>query len=328
MVPNLIELCRKIPEFLEEKRVFMLFFDGLGQTALNLKGFKREVYRTVFPSSTPTFFYSFYSLLYPKEHGFLEWYMRFNNKIVEIPPWKTFEGKFLELGKDVQKEDVFPFKSLYEILQKKGFSSIEYSPFVDSAFSKIITEKAEVRKISFISEIFPLKDADFNLIYWPSVDSILHERYKDEAFDAEKIFVKFFIKILMKKIPKNSLLFVLSDHGLVKVEKIYPLPEIDSVFPVGGGRVAFYKDLEKEEVEREVTKRNIPAKVFELSELEDLRGKINKRCYENFGNVAVIGKENVGFEYPFERKTNKKNVGFHGGLTREEIMVNVWKFEK
>jgi hypothetical protein len=328
MAQDLIEFCRKIPEFLEEKAVFMLFFDGFGQTALNLKGFKREVYRTVFPSSTPTFFYSFYSLLYPKDHGFLEWYMRFNNRIVEIPPWRTSEGKILEIGKDVKKKDVFPFKSLYDILHKKGFSSIEYSPFVDSAFSQIITKKAEVKKISFISEIFPLRNADFNLIYWPSVDSILHERYKDEAFDVEKNFIKLFIKLLMKKTPKNSLLFVLSDHGLVKIEKIYLLPEIDSVFPVGGGRVAFYKDLRKEEVESEIEKRKIPAEVFELKELEDFRGKINKRCYENFGGLVVIGKENVGFEYPFKKRADKKDIGFHGGLTREEIMVNVWKFEK
>jgi len=161
-------------------------------------------------------------------------------------------------------------------------------------------------KISLISEIFPLKDADFNLIYWPSPDSILHERYRDEAFKVEKKFIELFVKILMKKISYNSFLFILSDHGLTQAKKRYLLPVINSVFPVGGERAAFYKDLEKEEVEKELRKRGIPAKIFELTELEDFKGKINKRCYENFGNIVVIAEKNVGFEYVFEKKREEK----------------------
>jgi len=120
MVQNLIEFAKKIPEFLEEKRVFIVFFDGLGNVNLDLKGFQKEIYRTVFPSSTPTFLYSFYSLLYPKEHGFLEWFMRFKNEVIIIPPWKTIDGKFLEIGKDVKKKDVFPFQIFIRNSSEKG----------------------------------------------------------------------------------------------------------------------------------------------------------------------------------------------------------------
>ena len=119
---SIMRFVRSIPDMVEESKLVMLIIDGLGVTNLRLsrKIFKRKTYRTVFPSSTPTFFYSFHSLLEPKTHGFLEWYMRFGESgVVMIPPWKTLEGKELEIGKDVRKSDVFPFRSLSEILWKK-----------------------------------------------------------------------------------------------------------------------------------------------------------------------------------------------------------------
>ena len=77
------------------------------------------------------------------------------------------------------------------------------------------------------------------------------------------------------------------------------------------GRVAFYKDVEKEQVEIEIKKRKIKAKVFELKELEEFKGKISKRCYENFGNVVVISDKNFGFKYPFEIERERKNGIWH-----------------
>jgi hypothetical protein len=35
-----------------------------------------------------------------------------------------------------------------------------------------------------------------------------------------------------------------------------------------------------------------------------------------------------GLNIHSKKRADKKDIGFHGGLTREEIMVNVWKFEK
>lgn len=256
--------------------------------------------------------------------------MRFKNTIVTIPPWKTIDGKSLELGKDVKKKDVFPFKSLSEILYKKGFTSVYYIPFSDSIFTRLTSKKSEVVKINFLSQVFPLKEADFIFIYWPSIDAILHERFKDEAFSVEKKMLEFFIEILKKKLPGRSVLFILGDHGLTKCEKRFLLPPIEGDYPVGGERVAFYKEIEKEIVERIIKKRKIPATVLELDEIEDFQGKINKRCYENFGEVVVIAKRSFGFKYPFEVQRGEREwgIGLHGGLTKEENQINVWIYEK
>lgn len=319
----LLDLIRKFPEMLKEKRLFILILDGLGFTNLNLPFLKKSIYQTVFPSSTPTFFYSFHSLLEPKEHGFLEWFMHFKKfkKPIIIPPWTTLDEKPLKL----KKKEVFPFKSLSEILSEKGFSSFYYSPFANSIFSQAVSKEAKVKNIKYLSQIFPLAREDFVFIYWPSLDDILHKNFKNEAFEVDKKFLEFFIKILYQKLPPKSRLIVFSDHGQTRVTKRYKLPIING-YPVGGGRVAFYKG-ERIKIEREMEKRKIPAQVYKLRDLETFKGKINKRCLENFGNIVVIAKEGIGFDYPFLKKPSKL-IGDHGGLTKEEMLVNVWIGEK
>jgi len=324
---NIFSFLLKIPEVLEEKRLFLFIIDGLGSLKLNLKNFRKREYETVFPSSTPNFFYSFHSLLQPQQHGFLEWYMRFKNTIVTIPPWKTLDGKSLELGKDVKRKDVFPFKSLSEILHEKGFSSIYYTPYSDSTFTKAVSKKAEVIKLDFLSQVFPLKNADFTFIYWPSVDVILHERYKDDAYEVEVRLLENFILMLKKRIPEKSVLVVMGDHGLTYTSKRYKLPTMNEEIPVGGGRVAFYR-IEKEEVEKEIRKKKIKAKIFEMNEI--FKGRINKRCVENFGKTVVVAEKGLGFKYPFETKKEKKekNLGSHGGMSKEEMRIIAYLFEK
>jgi hypothetical protein len=319
----LLDLIRKFPEMLKEKKLIAFLIDGLGTEELNLPFLKKSIYRTVFPSSTPTFFYSFHSLLEPKEHGFLEWFMRFKDfkKPIVIPPWTDFDGNPLKL----KKKKVFPFKPLSEILWEKGFSSFYYTPFADSIFTQATSKKAKIKNIKYLSQVFPLAKEDFIFIYWPSSDEILHNEFKSEAFKIDKKFLEFFIRILYEKMPKNSRLIVLSDHGQARIIKRYKLPTING-YPVGGSRVAFYKG-EKEKIKMKLEEMKIPAIVYELKELEFFQGKINKRCIENFGNVIVIAKENFGFNYPFEKRPSTL-IGGHGGLSKEEMFVNIWIGEK
>lgn len=120
-----------------------------------------ETYETVFPSSTPTFMYTFHSMLPSAKHGFLEWYMRFKGTIVAVPPWvDVLKDRELELGRDVSVDDVFPFKPLPEILSDTGLSVTYYTPFADSVFTEAVARGAEVRRIQYLSQVFPLRDAD------------------------------------------------------------------------------------------------------------------------------------------------------------------------
>ena len=320
---DILNLLERIPGMLEEKRIIMFLIDGLGTIDLRVPRAKRRVYETVFPTSTSTFLYTFHSLLRPEEYGFLEWYMRFRDSVVAIPPWEDVaKNRKLELGKDVSKDEVFPFKSLSEILTRGGFSVLYYTPFARSTFTRATSKGAEVREIRYLSQVFPLGEADFIFIYWPSIDSIRHERYEDEALRVEIEFIELFVKQLIKRMPKKTKLYILSDHGLTLCKRRYLLPIIDSILPVGGERVAFYKELDVGEVGNEIRRRGIPADVFRLEGLEYFKGVISPRCYENYGDVMVIAKKHVCFKYPFERE-ELQGLGAHGGLSDSEGIINL-----
>ncbi len=325
---EIIGFLKSIPRILEENRVVMFLVDGLGSLDIGIPDLEKDVYQTVFPSSTPAFLYTLHSLLRPEEHGFLEWYMRFRDSIVAIPPWRdVIADRELELDRDITRDDVFPFKSLSEILVEKGFSVVYYTPFANSTFTKAVSIGAEVKEIKYLSQVFPLSNADFILIYWPSIDTILHERYIGETLEVEIEFIRLFIKHLIKRIPRKTRLFILSDHGLTLCRQKYLLPIIDSVLPVGGGRIAFYKGLDLDTVENEIRKRGIPANVYELKELKYFRTNINPRCYENYGEIIVVAEKAVCFRYPFEKEEGQ-GLGVHGGLSNEERIVVVWSYEK
>lgn len=325
---EILNLLKRILEMLEENRIIMFLVDGLGTLDLRVPRARRRVYKTVFPTSTPTFLYTFHSLLRPEEHGFLEWYMRFRDSIVAIPSWEdAVKGRELELGRDASRNEVFPFKSLSEILARRGFSVLYYTPFARSTFTKATSEGAEVKEIRYLSQVFPLGEADFIFIYWPSVDSIRHERYEDEALWVEIEFIELFVERLIKRMPKKTRLYVLSDHGFTLCKQRYLLPVIDSILPVGGERVAFYKELGVGEVENEVRRIGVPADVFRLEELRYFKGEINPRCYENYGHVMVVAREHVCFKYPFKRE-ELQGLGVHGGLSDSEKIINLWEYEK
>ena len=332
-IPYILNFLGLLPSLVEEKRTFLLIIDGLGKNNVKIpskKKFVEKTFRTVFPSSTPTFFYSFHSLLPPAQHGYLEWYMRFKGlkEPVTIPPWKTVSGRELELGKEISKKDVFPFKSLSEILDRKGLSVCYYTPYSDGVFTRATSKGAKIRRIEYFSEVFPLEECDFSFIYWPSIDTILHKYFKKDSFRAEIRIINLYIDILWRKLPKNSRLIIASDHGLTCIKKEYLLPSIKGEYPVGGGRIAFYKNVEIEEVKEVIQRKKIPA---EVNTLRDVFGnkRISRRCYENFGEIIVIAKENTGFRYPFEKSSDThKFLGHHGGLTKEEMFVKVWIGEK
>lgn len=323
---NILRFLREIPGMVEEHRVVLLVLDGLGTNQIKTpRTFRKRTYRTVFPSSTPNFLYSLHSLLEPKQHGFLDWYMWFNrfSEPVMIPPWKTASEKELKLGKDVTREDVFPFKSLSEVLWGKGFTTHVYTPYPDSTFTLATTRKAKVTGIKYFSQVFPLPGEDFILIYWPSIDTILHENYKSEAFKVEKEILSIYLELLWEKLPGETMLVVCSDHGLTRIAKSYVLPRIDNTNPVGGGRTAFYRSVDPEEVAKKIGEEKIPAKVFHINDLEGFKGRINRRCVELFGDVVVVADNQACFRYPFQKEKTSK-LGHHGGMSKEEVYVDVY----
>lgn len=136
--------------------------------------------------------------------------------------------------------------------------------------------------------------------------------------------MELFIKQLTRKIPKGTTLYVLADHGLTSCRHRHELPTIGSEPPVGGERVAFYKGVSTDEVKEELSAKGVPAKVLRIEGIPQFKDDLSPRCIDNYGDVVVIADEHECFKYPFEK--NKEGLGAHGGLSREEILINVWEY--
>ncbi len=325
-IPKLMDLIRDIPEIAKEHPTVLFLIDGFGTRELGLRSLKRHLYRTVFPSSTPTFQYSFHSLKDPHQHGYLEWYARVEvygeELIMEIPPWHVAYPESVEVDEKILKRRVFPFKPLSQMLYEMGLKACYYTPYPDSIFTRMTCKHAEIVGIKQLSEVFPLREADFSLIYWDGVDRILHKSFDNDAMTVERAMIKVFVKHLWKKMPEGSELIILSDHGLIKTTHKIKLPEVDGCVPVGGSRVAFYKDTTVDTVSKALKPQDKYVEICALSEL--FEGRISRRCYRMYGNVVVIADNNARFVYPFERQKSAELIGAHGGISREEMLVHVW----
>ena len=51
---DILNLHKRILEMLEENRIIMFLVDGLGTLDLRVPRARRKVYKTIFPTSTPT----------------------------------------------------------------------------------------------------------------------------------------------------------------------------------------------------------------------------------------------------------------------------------
>lgn len=319
----LLDFVRGIPDlFNRYDRVILLMVDALGTQHLNLPGFDRQTLETVFPSSTPTFFYSFHSLLDPGEHGFLDWFYPVDGEVVCIPPWMTIDGKEVDVGDD----EVFPFVSLSERLSDRGISSLYLTPFPESRFTQLTGRGASIIGIGDLSDVLGILSErsgyQFNYIYWDKIDDILHREWKSDNYHQEVKKVEDVVREISRQLDGNTLFLVTADHGQTRVDpsKSIHLPVIDGTIPYGGSRVAFYRDLDMERV-REVLGDGV--KLFRLTEFYD---RVSERALTKYGDVVVVAPEQHYFIYPFEQKT-KKSIGMHGGLSDEERMVNLWKVE-
>lgn len=326
---NILDFLRNAFSLVGSDPIYLVYIDALGTAPIGLDGFVRERYATVFPASTTPFSYSLSTLLPPAEHGFLEWSMRWHDKIIFPLPLRTSDGSSLKLGEDIEREEVFPFRSIFSDLVQEGYTVKYFTPY-DDPLEHLMAGEAEVSSIKYLSEVFPLPSADLTVIYWDSLDYIQHHRYRDAAYSAELGRVRLFLKQLIDAVPKGAIVFAFGDHGHERCDRRYLLPVVGGVQPVGGGRVAFYKDVDIGDVERAISDSNIPARVFHLLDLPGFSGGYSRACVDRYGDVVVLADDHVGFKYPYEIAQGKTewHVSSHGGLTDRERLVDVWTYRK
>ncbi len=323
--PYILDIPRQIAggSLITDKLV-ILAFDALGTDKLNLPFLQRQVYRTVFPSSTPVFFYSFHSLLEPGEHGIMEmltWIPKFKS-IFALPQWEPVTN--LKIKGRVSEKDVFPWDPLFTKLKKKGYTSTYLIEWPDGDFPKAVGKDAERIRHVYLADLarVPEVETDVVYVYNHLMDDIKHKFLGLDPVRLGDTLVEQAVKFIWKKLEPGTRLIVLSDHGQTNVRDYIEIPGIGEIPPTGGGSVAFLKDPDDKEMDRWCSKNKDKFSVHPIDELRDVYGRLSSRVLDMYGDTVILGNPGVKFAFPY--KPGKRKMGVHGGVTPEEMLVSVW----
>lgn len=329
------------------KNVVLLILDGMGEHTLNNlsnNGFfkKNELLKvtSVYPSTTTAAMTTYYSGKSPLETGWIAWsqyfkeYGRVMNMLPRVEAYS--EEKLKKVSKDVF-ESVVNYKTVYEMIEKKGIKAYEIAPAHVERKSKRTHVADNLEELcDAIKVLCDNPDKKFILAYLDNPDGLLHKygASSDEAKD--------FILEAEKKIEKlsneltDTLVIVSADHGHKDIGKVYSVLEHSDlrdclIMPefFESRFVGFWvKENRKEEFERIFNDNFEDYVLLTAGEVLEngLLGNGEKHCkIEDFlGNYVAVATSDSIFRLQndyFEGKKVKKST--HCGLTKEEMEVPV-----
>jgi len=341
----------KIPE---NKRIVFIVVDGMGLTFLQEHATNSCLYQmtkqhltSVFPSTTSSALTSLMVGTAPLQHAVTGWFMYFSKLAtagVALPFSPRYTNtSFHELG--VQISDILNFETIFRKIHKP---MLLISPManLNSAFSKYCY--GNMPKIGFqtIRECFvKLSDhikktpiTEIIYTYIPHFDEIahLHGINSKKTIEFFHQIDKLFYDLCNEHANGDTFFIVTSDHGLVDATKktIHYLADYPSIkecliLPLcGEARVAYcYVRPTKLDQFRKEVKKHLGhiCERYSMQEVLDkqLYGLFepNPQIYDRIGDEILIFKDNYVLVDNVYKETHKEFVGFHGGLTADEMMV-------
>lgn len=222
---NTLEYIDEILNEYKPKNVIVILFDGMGSKILNrtlnkddffIKNMYKEI-TTVFPATTTAATTSMRTGLNPVEHGWLGW----NTYIAPIDKTITLflnreKGKNEICNDFIKVKDKLVNKTIVDEINEMGkYNSIELFPFGENKYNGLDD------MLNKILEYSKKDGKKYIYAYDDEPDYTMH----DIGADSEK--VKELIRIRNKKVEElskkleDSIIFVIADHGHIKVEHIY-----------------------------------------------------------------------------------------------------------
>ena len=318
---------------------------------------------SVFPSTTTAALTTVNTGLTPQEHALLEWYMYFEEldevvaTILFSPLGEKYPDRLMEVG--VSPNMLFGGRTLYQKLRGEGIVSFSFlsSLYASGVYSRRLHRGSElIPFINFSDLVVALRkmlekasDPAFFYVYWDAIDAMEH-RYGPggEEQDLELSALSFLLRTellskVKRRVAKETLLLVTSDHGQVKVDPqgtVYlnryrrvlrnlkkgrrgePIP------PTGSSRdVYLHVEPDKLEETLELLSKKLRGKAKVVKTFEALRsglfgiGKVNKKFYSRAGDLLILplNGRTVWYKYPKQKKAEFR--GHHGGLSEEEMLI-------
>lgn len=334
-----------IDKLLEEKKpenVVVILFDGLGSRILDrtleedsfLRKHKLKEITTVFPATTTAATTAMQTGLNPSEHGYLGWnvYIKPIDKVITLY-LETEKGKITKDENFLKIKDKFyKFKSIPEQIEEQGLGKgIELYPFQKTIYNGLDDMLEQIN--NFTKE--PGKK--YIYAYDQEPDHTMHD-YGPDSIEAKKLIKERNVKIeeLCKNL-KNTVLFIVADHGHKKVEHIflneYPdvLETLKTTTSIEQRATSFHvKEGKKEEFK--ILFNKYFSKDFNLYTKEDI---IESKLFGP-GEYHPLFKDNLGDFLAIAENSNiclitdgdDILVSQHAGYTDDEIYIPVIVIDK
>ncbi|HDI31686.1 MAG: hypothetical protein DRJ41_02005 [Thermoprotei archaeon] len=324
---------------------------------------------TVFPSTTASALTTFHTGLTPQEHGIPEWCVYFEelDMLFEALPFKPAreEDRDRFLRAKLKPREIFGWETVYQKLKRKGIRSYTFikRKYVGEGYAREALKGSEAIGYIGLSDLMvnlkkllkKLKEPSYIWVYWNLLDSISHiygplaEEVRTELSLILYGFKNEIIKRLKKKLLKNTILVLTSDHGQTYIDPsntvyISSFQKIRGniklgkngkrILPGGSPRDLFLY-IKESKVDDVMS--------FLLDKLEDKalimkseeairqglfgRGSIRKGFKERIGEILILPLKNHLVWYRRRRGDDLKDPGYHGGLSREEMLVPLFIIE-
>ncbi len=342
------------PEKIIQKNVVLLIIDGMGFEYLRKRenSFLRDnltgSMTSVFLPTTASAIATFLTGVAPQQHAFTGWYM-FLKEIGVLSTILPFSPRYG--GKAFSTEGI----TIDKILDQKSFSSrikaknfsINHRDIAYSDFTKAMSKNSKILDYKSLTRFFvQIKKAiksgnkrKYIYAYWPEFDSLNH-KYGVGHKKSEKHFKEIEKKLtnLVKGLKgTNTLLIVTADHGFInnspeKIIKLEDHPKMKEclTLPLSGeGRVAYcYVHPDKARQFENYVQKNL-SKYCHIFKSQNLINKNyfglfepNPKLRDRVGDYILIFKENYIIKDIIKKKKKRKeNIGHHGGVSKEEMIV-------
>lgn len=334
---------------ISSKNIVLLIFDGMGYEFFKKKmkkslmnNYLRGKITSVLSSGTSAAMTTIFTGESPQETGMVGWdvFLRELGTIADSLPY-TIKSSKEKLGKYLNIREVFNFNPLANRIKFKSYyilpkevSKTEFN-FSSAGKAKIIPYKNYRGLFNEISKKVNSNNKKYILGYSYYPDKLLHKYGESKVVDEEMSKIEREFTKFLKNISKtDTTLIITADHGLREAKKEFDsskYPELDKclVLPIcgeGGLGYCYVKAGKEKEFEKIIkTKFSNVCEIFKSKELAD-RGYFGKfKEYKEFrnriGNYILAFKKNHANRSKLVCFEKNQKVGFHGGMTKEEIFV-------
>jgi len=353
--------AESVDDFSGIEKVFLVVMDGFGYNRflrhirhfdgvlsdLTTRGVLKP-FTSPFPATTATSLTSIFTGLTPSEHGVIGYHM-FSPEYgcvfstLDMRPVYGHSSE-VEIARGLAKR----IKPWVPSLQVHGIKTLVVTKgsIMWSGLSRVIHADQDLMSYILESEMLakcgkaleqqgPL----FLILYYSGIDTLEHKfgPYSEEVSSEIQLFeflLKNFFSKLSATTKKETLIMLTSDHGVCETQRTVYLkdyPEVANSLllpPVGDSRCGFLfsKPEQKGKLKSSLERNFEGFRIVQNGNLIESgafgRTTDSMALHPAIGDFAALSKGPNGLSYPyFEDDRNREQLGGHGGMTAEEVLV-------